>query len=227
MGPELTTPRPRVTCFTTEPARRPYSGSLSALMPTNLQVPGTAHTCIFLGHSLPPNRWYSDMFLFPSNLSSPLLLLAGDPAIDLVTENINAIRRECRHIPTTVAGILKEIDSPTPGDIWQSLQTLSCHSWRGQCSWHLARGAPGILVDTLQCMGRPSTAKNAPVPNGSSAEAANPCTTLPPACLWPMDSTSHLLSSSPGPFPSGYPQAAPPLTTNRSIWVAQLASTDS
>lgn len=128
------------------------------------------------------------MFLFPSNLSSPLLLLAGDPAIDLVTENINAIRRECRHIPTTVAVILKEIDSPTPGDIWQSLQTLSCHDWRGRCSWHLARGTPGILVDTLQCMGRPSTAKNAPVPNGSSAEAENPCTTLPPARLWPTDS---------------------------------------
>lgn len=104
----------------------------------------------FLGSLHPPPQVILACFFSPQT-SFPLLHLAGDLAIDLVTGKIKAIRRASSHVPTTLQLFSTgQLGSPPPTAHGTPLQgTLAmpgdcsgCQAvtWRGRCSWHLVGG---------------------------------------------------------------------------------------
>lgn len=112
----------------------------------------TGHTAHlhFSGPFTPPPQVILACFFSPQT-SFPLLHLAGDLAIDLVTGKIKAIRRASSHVPTTLQLFSTgQLGSPPPTAHGTPLQgTLAmpgdcsgCQAvtWRGRCSWHLVGG---------------------------------------------------------------------------------------
>lgn len=163
--------------------------------------------CISLVHSLP--RGILAYFFLLKALSFPLLHLAGDPAIGLVTEK-KVIRRECSQIPTTAPVVLNLSNQVAPAP----QHTLHSHP-RG----HLAMpedcsgcqvatggaGAPGIywrslgkVLSILHAQDGPSPKKEL-VQNSSSAGLGSPALTLPraacPSAAKPLESTLNTGSS--------------------------------